>query len=140
MSQPLEIYFPGVSGNKYRFLMYPRATRFQGGYAGLYIYAKETTPGRFTPVYIGQTSDLNVRLNNHDKEEEVGRAGATVVCVRVSSGGEQARLAEEKDLILQWQPECNVQHIREAAPPSTTRQVHPSPLSNLGKYILDSVT
>lgn len=115
------------------FHIFPRGTQFEAGQPGLYVHVKETSPHKWLPLYIGQTGDLNDRLSNHEKEEEVNRAGATHVCARVNSGGEQARLDEEKDLIDRWQPECNVQHIRPAASPSTTRRVNPWQFSTPGQ-------
>jgi predicted GIY-YIG superfamily endonuclease len=125
MIQPTQITWPGKSGHKYTYYIFPRGVEFNPGQPGLYIFVKETRPGYFKPVYIGQTQDLNERLSNHEKQAAVDRAGATHICARVNSAGEQSRLAEEKDLIDQWQPECNVQHIREVAPTSTMRPRNP---------------
>lgn len=78
--------------------------------AGNYAFAKETKPGFWKAVYFGQTKNLNQRHDNHEKEDCATRNGATHIHARLNSQGESARLAEEKDLILRWQPPCNEHH------------------------------
>jgi len=106
------IKWPGISGREYTYYIWPRGSTFDAGQAGNYIYARETTPNRFVPIYIGQTSDLNRRLCDHEQEACVDRYGATHLHVHVTSGGEEARLGEEKDLIKKWQPSCNTVYCR----------------------------
>ena len=112
MSNFPTINWTGQSGAAYTYYICPRGTQFSDNVPGNYIHAKETSPGKFVPVYIGQTKNLNERLSNHEKKACVDKHGATHVCVHANSQGEQARLDEEKDLILRWQPTCNSQHIR----------------------------
>lgn len=116
MNTPVPIIWPGQSGQKYRFN----------------IYIREWSPGKWHPIYIGQTGDLNQRQKQGYKKEQIDKAGATHICVHVNSAGESARLDEEEDLIALWQPECNDQHIRKDAPRPTTRQASPLPQSILG--------
>jgi hypothetical protein len=126
MSQTKEILWPGKSGKEYKYYIYPRGWKFAPGQPGNYIHAKETSPGRWFPVYVGETGDLNERLNNHEKEGCVNKNGATHIHVHVSSADEAVRRVEEKDLILKWQPACNIQHVdQRTSPPATTRQVNP---------------
>ncbi len=103
------IRWPGLSGTGYIYFIYPRGTTFDPSQPGNYVHAVETSPGRFKPVYIGQTNDLNRRLTTHDQQSCVDSEGATHVCVHVNSN-EAARLVEEKDLIRRWQPPCNTQY------------------------------
>ena len=106
------IKWPGISGRDYTYYIWPRGSTFDPGQAGNYIHAKETAPNTFVPIYIGQTRDLNQRLSNHEQQACVDRKGATHLHVHVTPGGEQARLQEEKDLIVRWQPPCNTQYCR----------------------------
>jgi len=110
MTEHPTIQWAGKSGTQYKYWLFPRGFTFGEGQPGNYIHAKETSPGRFAPIYIGQTSDLNERLSNHEQQECVDGKGATHLCVHKNTNGEPARLAEEKDLILLWQPPCNTQH------------------------------
>ena len=107
--QPPTIRWKGQSGTEYLYYIYSKDTTFNAGQPGNYVYAKEGPAGYFTPVYIGQTNDLNERLCNHEQEGCCNRNGATHVHVH-SNASEQARLGEEKDLILRWKPVCNTQH------------------------------
>ena len=77
---------------------------------GNYVFAKEVSPGQWSPVYIGQTNSLKTRLGNHEKEACAKRNGATHIHAH-TSGGEEARLKEEKDLITRWKPTCNDQLV-----------------------------
>ena len=86
----------------------PDRTKFRE-VPGNYIFAKETSPGRWAARYIGQTINLNERLGDHEKEACAKRNGATHIHVHANGSGEQARKAEEKDLILNNQPTCNEQ-------------------------------
>lgn len=111
-TEPQTIQWEGRSGTRYTYWIYPRGTKFNDGQPGNYIHSKETRPGFWAPVYIGQSKDLNVRLANHENRECVDSHGATHIHVHLNTACEEARLAEEKDLILKWQPACNTQHIR----------------------------
>jgi hypothetical protein len=101
----VSINWPGQSGTEYAYWIYPIETTFNSA-PGNYIFAKETRPGYWTPLYMGQTSDLGERLSDHEKERCARRNGATHIHVH-RNGTEAARLAEERDLILRWRPLCN---------------------------------
>ena len=112
-AQPQTVDWPGQSNTKYRYWVYPRHTTFNGQQPGNYIYAKLNAQGLWVPIYIGQTGNLNERITaNHEKAGCIDRNGATHIHVHTTPAGEKARLAEEKDLILFWQPVCNIQHVR----------------------------
>ncbi len=100
------IMWPGVSGKKYRYRIYPIGTSFKDE-PGNYIFARETSPGRWTPIYIGETESLRDRLANHEKLPCVERHGGTHVHVHTSSLSAQLRRAEESDLLARWDPPCN---------------------------------
>ena len=110
MAEAQTINWTGKSGMQYQYLIYPIGTSFKD-VAGNYIYAKQTQPNMWSPCYIGQTENLNERLGNHEKEDCAKRKGATHIHVHSNGKGENARKAEEKDLIIHWQPPCNEQLV-----------------------------
>ena len=103
-----KIEYKGQSGRMYEYLIYPIGTSFKD-IPGNYIFAKETSPTKWWPVYIGQTSSLQNRLADHEKEACAKRNGATHVHVHASSSSEAERKAEESDLIANYKPACNEQ-------------------------------
>ena len=70
-------------------------------------YKGKMIPGSWAPCYIGQTNNLNQRLEYHEKEACARRNGATHIHVHLTSGGETVRRTEERDLLLKWKPPCN---------------------------------
>jgi uncharacterized coiled-coil protein SlyX len=109
MNKSPQIYWKDKSGTSHRFWIYPRGTKFNEPCPGIYIYAKETSPHKWTPIYIGQTENVNVRLTN-DEQECVDQNGATHIHVSIIAD-EKSRLAIEKDLIQQWKPVCKTQLV-----------------------------
>ena len=73
---------------------------------GNYIFAKETSPKNWVPVYIGQTGDLSERFDNHHKMDCAKRNGATHIHAHTTKS-KAARLDEETDLVRKWDPVCN---------------------------------
>jgi len=110
MSDAPTINWTGNSGQKYLYYIYPIDASFKKE-AGNYIFAKESKPNYWISVYIGQTKNLDQRIENHEKEECAKRNGATHIHAHLNKN-ESSRLSEEKDLILKWQPVCNEQLIR----------------------------
>jgi len=104
------IKWPGGSGEKYSYWIYPIDTTFTEA-PGNYIFAKETSPGKWSPIYIGQTKDLADRLGDHEKETCAKRNGAGHIHIHKTEGGEVVRKEEEKDLITHWRPVCNEQLV-----------------------------
>lgn len=102
-------YWPGFSGKEYQYWIYPIGTTFKE-VPGTYIFAIETGPGKWLPCYIGQTKNLDQRLENHEREACAKRNGATHIHVHVIEEDEDARLFEVQDLILRWRPPCNGQY------------------------------
>jgi hypothetical protein len=100
------INWAGQSGKAYVHWIYPLGTVFDP-VAGNYVFAKEVTPNHWSPVYIGQTSDLSVRFDNHHALQCAKRNGATHVHVH-RNDNEKQRLGEEMDLIHHWSPSCNI--------------------------------
>ncbi len=100
------INWPGRSGQQYRYWIYPMSTTFKPT-AGNYIFAKEASHGRWAPIYIGETSDLSERFDDHHKIGCIRRHGATHIHVHQNGDGQVARRREEADLIARWSPPCN---------------------------------
>ena len=108
MSKP-DIYWPGASGKKYGYWITNIDAVFKDK-PGNYIFAKETSPGsgRWLAVYIGQTSNLNQRLENHEKAKCAIRKGSTHIHAHTTDSKiKTIRLYEEADLIDQLAPVCN---------------------------------
>lgn len=106
MTSANTIMWPGSSGKEYKYWIYAIGTDFNDA-PGNYIFAKETSPGRWSPIYIGETKSLKDRLPAHEKLPCVKRHGGTHVHAHVTQGGEKVRQAEESDLLANWDPPCN---------------------------------
>jgi hypothetical protein len=99
------INWPGTSGKTYLYYIIPMGTSLQAK-PGNYIFSRETKPGTWTPIYIGQTENLDIRFDNHHKASCITRGGVTHIHQHLS-GDEKSRLAEESDLVQKWKPPCN---------------------------------
>jgi len=100
------IKWQGASGMSYEYWIYPINRISFKAEAGNYCVAKEVEPGRFRPLYFGETADLSERFDNHHKWSCFTRNGATHIHAHTNSS-QKARLDEEKDLIHKWNPSCN---------------------------------
>lgn len=99
------IKWDGQSGTEYTYWIYRLGTTFESA-SGNYIFAKETNPGAFRPIYVGQTADLSERFDEHHKMLCIKQNGATHIHVH-KTAAERSRLAEEADLLDKWHPVCN---------------------------------
>ena len=106
MADAPSIEWEGKSSTKHTYWIYPIGQEFSA-VPGNYIFAKETEPNTWAPIYIGETSDLSERFDNHHAMACIKRNGATHIHVHRNNGGEKARKAEEADLIAKWNPPCN---------------------------------
>jgi hypothetical protein len=100
------IKWEGQSGEMYKYWILPIDASLKEE-PGNYIFAKQTQDGSWRPVYIGQTSNLDGRLSDHNEEKCAQRNGATHVHAHTSSSKEKVRRSEESDLIRRFQPVCN---------------------------------
>jgi hypothetical protein len=100
------IMWPGASGKQYKYWIHPLNTTFKDS-PGNYIFAKETSPARWKPIYIGETDNLRNRISNHEKMPCIKRHGDIHIHVHNSSSDEELRRVEESDLIANWDPPCN---------------------------------
>lgn len=101
----LIIQWPGKSGTQYKYWISPIDSTFKEE-GGNYIFAKESRPGSWVPIYFGQARNLKERLGNHEKEPCAVRNGATHIHSHLNAT-EAARLAEESDLLARWSTPCN---------------------------------
>jgi hypothetical protein len=106
MAEAPTIDWAGKSGKNYRYWIYPFWPNLKAQ-AGNYVFAKEISPGRWLPVYVGETGDLSERFGDHHKIAEARRQGATHIHVHLNADGAQARRNEESDLIARWNPPAN---------------------------------
>ena len=95
-----------LPGTEYLYEIYPIRTPFKP-VSGNYIYAKQSEDNNWIPIYIAQTRDLHQRLEGHVTLDDAMANGATHVHVHYDTAGQAARHAEERDLLLRWQPVCN---------------------------------
>jgi len=100
-----EVFWKGVSGNTYRYIVYGLDTRWND-VPGNYIFAK-WTGSRWVAVYIGETESFLQRLPDHEKIACARRNGATHIHAHVNNGGRDARRREESDLVAAHNPPCN---------------------------------
>jgi len=106
VADEVTIKWLGQSGKEYTYWIYKVGTTFESA-PGNYIFAKETKPNTFKPIYVGQTADLGERFDNHHKMPCIRQNGATHIHVHKNTEGEPARLSEEADLVDRWHPICN---------------------------------
>lgn len=106
MADPKTIDWEGKSGSTYRYWIYPIGAPLKAE-PGNYVFARETTPNWFHPIYIGETGDLSERFDNHHKMPCIRQNRATEICAHTSSSNRDIRLAEERDLLAKWNPACN---------------------------------
>lgn len=106
MSETPTISWTGLSGKKYGYWIYKIGASFKEE-PGNYIFAKETQTGYWSPSYIGETVNLDMRLGDHEKEACARKHGATHIHAHLNSAGEKARRLEENDLIRKYNPPCN---------------------------------
>jgi len=106
MADPGIYVWRGASGRKYRYTVYMFGTAFGPGPAN-YVFARETRPGHYVPVYIGQTDDLSAPFDNPLAMQCIRLNRATHIHVKHSIELEEVRRAERSDLILKWNPTCN---------------------------------
>ena len=93
----------GKSGREYEYRIYKLPPKFKA-LAGNYIFAKETGPAEWAPIYISETGDLRF----HQQEmQRIREHGATHIHAHENDAGETARREEAEDLVAQWNPPCN---------------------------------
>lgn len=91
----------GASGTSYVYYIRPRGAALAPLQMGNYIYAKKNHEGDWLPVYIGQ-GDLS---EPESQQHLLDARGATHVHLHLTMT-EEARLAEERDLLARYPNEA----------------------------------
>ncbi|MDP4538226.1 hypothetical protein Q9K01_01110 [Qipengyuania sp. DY56-A-20] len=111
----LTIEWPGQFGRTHAFELYPIGTTFNE-VGGVYIFCKPYPGRQWQALYVGETGNLNERLNTalqrHQAWPSCQSGGATHICAKViGSGvsGRMERLALETELRHSLNPPCNRQ-------------------------------
>lgn len=116
---PLTFILTGQSGRTYSYTAHDPAVVWNA-VEGNYVFAIITPSGISRvahPLYIGTTDSLQRRMNEHRDNvwADVHRHGANGVLARVIVN-ERERLAEEEDLIRNYNPVPNSTHTRSPSP------------------------
>ncbi|MFC2035105.1 hypothetical protein ACFLUJ_03165 [Chloroflexota bacterium] len=106
MAESKTIQWVGKSGIKYTYYILELSTAHNAVPAN-YIFAKETKPNTWSPVYIGETGDISERFDSHHKIDCIRLNGATHIHTHKSSDDRTIRQKEESDLITGYSPTCN---------------------------------
>lgn len=96
----------GKSGTKYSFEVYPMDQDFKpigGVYA---ITRRQKLDHTHDVIYVGQTSDMSTRFDNHHKADCFNENNANCICVHTDDS-EASQLRKEKDLIKKYSTPCN---------------------------------
>lgn len=109
MSKLADVTFIGASGTNYEFEVYPWGTNFNAVGAVYFVTERSrNSDGGYnhSRIYVGQTSDLSERFDDHHKAGCFGKKGANCICVHTEDI-ESRRLRIEADLIAKYAPPCN---------------------------------
>jgi hypothetical protein len=106
MANPQEIIWPGQVG-AYIYQVYDIDAPMKEQ-PGNYIFAAPTPQRRWRAIYVGQTTNLDDRLENHEKRACAISHGATHIHAHLNLN-KTNRLAEQRDLIRHHGPPCNDQ-------------------------------
>ena len=108
----LIVTWNGASGRPYDFSIFPIGTECIP-YPGVYIFTRETSPGWWQALYVGESNSfhdrLYARLEDHDGYKRAARAGATHIGLHFTRASE--RLWIETDLRHGLNPVCNKQSL-----------------------------
>jgi hypothetical protein len=105
------IIWSGKTGVMYRYWLANVGAAFEDT-PGNFMLLRETVPGQYTPLYIGEAESLEHALNSIDAGPGVAaalEAGATKVCSHATAGGEIGRRIEARDLIAAYDPPVNLE-------------------------------
>ena len=112
MTDEPTIMWPGISGNEYKYWISPIGSSFKSA-PGNYIFAKETSPNKWTAIYVGETDNLDRRLSNpndHEKLSCIRRHGGTHIHHHSSPDDDLLRRKEESDIRDKSNPPCNLEN------------------------------
>lgn len=107
----IKLYWKGASGREYSFFVHPVGTAYKA-IGGVYLFCTYEN-GIYSAVYVGETHDLNQRLNtslqNHHAWPRGRLLGVTYFGTMAVPGGNQARINIETDLRQGINPSLNRQ-------------------------------
>jgi hypothetical protein len=95
----------GASDKKYEYFILKIGADWSD-MPGNYIFAYQSSLGKWKAVYIGETESFKDRLPNHDELPCILRNGGTHIHSHVNQD-KQARLDEERDLLADSGAPCN---------------------------------
>jgi len=98
--------WPGKSGQFYIYQIYELPHNFIA-LPGNYIFAKQTAPTKWIPLYIGQSINLSEGCEQHQAMPCIQEYLATHIHAHANVSGEANRCTEADDLISRWNPPCN---------------------------------
>ncbi len=104
MSKVDTILLKGSSGISYNFDVYPWRAPFKS--LGAVYAVLNRNANNYSTLYIGQTSDLSTRFENHHKQGCFDRNGKTHIGIHLDSSA-ASQLAKERDLVVNYNPVCN---------------------------------
>lgn len=102
-----QLTLTGRSRKKYHYEIFEWPADTLLAKAGNYAFLAQTTQNNFEVLYCGETEDLSERFGNHHKSHCALRNRVTHVCAKITTGGKDVRLSEERDLIAAYDPICN---------------------------------
>jgi excinuclease UvrABC nuclease subunit len=106
MAEENKLTVKGASGQTYDFWAYPWNTTLRAE-GGVYLVLKKNhVNGNYGLIYVGQTSNLSERFDDHHKKHCFDRHGKTHIAARLENS-ERSRLLVEADLIQNYRPNCN---------------------------------
>jgi len=98
-----------VGGRTYEFQLHPIGTVYLP-VPGLYIFCRLAANGRWDPLYVGETSNMQDRLTqSHHHWDRVIAAGATHICTLRVVGDSSLRLNLETLFRMHLNPPINRQ-------------------------------
>ena len=103
MASESRYHWPGKSGEEHLYRVYRLPCSFRP-VPGNYIFAVETAPRKWTPIYIGETEDLSALFDQHHATLCISEYTATHIHVRSNDDGQEDRRDEADDLIARWEP------------------------------------
>lgn len=99
----------GKSGETYSFNVWPMDQQFNA-VGAVYAITKRHADSKgghsHTVIYVGETSDLSTRFENHHKADCFNQHESNCICTH-QDDDEESRLAKENDLLKQHNPPCN---------------------------------
>src|SRR6267378_2620137 len=102
---PLE----GLTGRPYYYWPHDRFVDWLDCPANYAFACVNRLIGGWTIFYLGEALNIRDRMLGHDRWDDALAVGATHVLGHVNSAGEEARKAEERDLIARYNPILNAQ-------------------------------